>query len=233
MSASGQPALENAALDLDALRERSRRLLLSALDAVAAAGGGGGIRLVLDQRLSGPLGLVARPLDFRAHGVDKIYHLESGPPPQGAGPLVYFVRAEFESAQVIAAQLSCAEGSSARATLHFVPRRSLPCEKLLEEAGVYSRLAVRECHLHLLPLDKDLLSLERPCFRALYHDGDMSVLHSVASSILELEDLYGPVASLRGKGSCAQQVSRMLKQMRQPRQEVGRPAERGVRRSRY
>ena len=84
------PSLLNSPLDLIALRKAARDEVVAALDSVSSESKA----LVLDPALSGPLGLVARPLDFRAHGVDKIYHLESGPPPQGAGPLVYFVRAE-------------------------------------------------------------------------------------------------------------------------------------------
>jgi len=142
-SSSGRPKLEKAPVDLVALREQSHLSLLAALDAIVAEEGGA-IRLVLDQSLSGPLGLIAEVREFREHGVDKIYHLEAGPPPPGTGPLVYFVRASLESARAVAVQLASAAGTAAaddggvtppppRATLHFVPRRSLPCEKLLEE----------------------------------------------------------------------------------------------------
>jgi len=80
---------------------------------------------------------------------------------------------------------------------------------------VYASLAVRELPLHLVPLDTDVLSLEQPCFKELFVDGDPSVLHAVASSILKLEAMFGRIPSVRGKGRCAQQVQQMVTQMRQ------------------
>jgi hypothetical protein len=231
--ASGRPKLEGTSTNLRVLREQCRLSIMASLDAVVAAEGSG-IRLVLDAALTGPLGLIAEVSEFRAHGVEKTFHLESGPPPPGTGPLVYFIRAELRSGRAVAVQLASTSAdapcgarpgqpSAQRATLYFVPRRSLLCEKLLEEAGVYSRVSVRECPLHLFPLDDDILSLERPCFRALYLDGDHSVLHSVAASILQLEQLYGPIPAIRGKGACAQQVARIVQQMRQSEPARARP----------
>lgn len=231
--ASGRPKLEGMSADWGAVREQARHLIITSLDAVVAAEGSG-IRLVLDTALTGPMGLVAEVSEFCAHGVEKIFHLESGPPPPGTGHLVYFIRAELSSARAVAVQLAASSAdatcsvrlgqpSAQRATLYFVPRRSLLCEKLLEEAGVYGRVAVRECQLHLFPLDNDILSLERPCFRALYLDGDHSALYSVAASILQLEQLYDPIPAIRGKGACAQQVARLVKQMRQLDSARARP----------
>ena len=216
------PKLEGAPVRLLALREHARTALMAAIDAVVTEYGET-IRLVLDPALSGPLGLIAEPREFRQHGVDKIFHLEPVPPPAGNGRLVYIVRPELESARAIARQLKSSSGSAdgaqhvtapQHATLHFVPRRSLLCEKLLGELGVYDRLDIRELSLHLIPLENDVLSLERPCFCSLFLDGDYSVLHSVAASIVQLEQLYGPIRAVCGKGTCSRQVAWLVQQMR-------------------
>jgi len=81
------------------------------------------------------------------------------------------------------------------------------------QAGVYNHVTVREYPLHLIPLDGDVLSLETPCFRSLYLDGDHSELHTIAASILQLENLYGTIGTIRGKGACSQQVARLLHQV--------------------
>ena len=45
-------------------------------------------------------------------------------------------------------------------TICFVPRRTLICERLLEEEGVYGDVTIREYHLDIISLEDDLLSLE-------------------------------------------------------------------------
>ena len=42
----------------------------------------------------------------------------------------------------------------------MVPRRTIICEKVLEEEGVYGEIQVGEYNLDLIPFDSDLLSLE-------------------------------------------------------------------------
>ena len=41
----------------------------------------------------------------------------------------------------------------------WVPRRTLVCNKILEEAGVLGDVGVEELPLHFIPLDQDVLSL--------------------------------------------------------------------------
>ena len=49
----------------------------------------------------------------------------------------------------------------------FTPRRTIACERALQEAGVYGDAVVGEYPLGFIPLDADVLSLE--------HDGMMRV----------------------------------------------------------
>lgn len=41
----------------------------------------------------------------------------------------------------------------------WVPRRTLVCNKILEEAGVLGDVGVEELPLHFIPLEQDVLSL--------------------------------------------------------------------------
>jgi len=51
----------------------------------------------------------------------------------------------------------------------FVPRRTLVCEKILEDEGVLGDLTIGEFPLHFIPLEPDLLSLElEDAFEELY-----------------------------------------------------------------
>lgn len=60
-------------------------------------------------------------------------------------------------------------GNKINYSVFFVPRRTLICERVLEEEGVYGDITLGEYHLDFIPLDEDLLSLELDdSFRELY-----------------------------------------------------------------
>ena len=218
---SHMPKLDGAPINLAALREHSRQELMAALDSVSSPEGGPGKALVLDPALSGPLGLIAEVKEFKEHGVEKIYHLLAEPLASDSRALLFFVRPTIELAERVAAQVqqlerARAEGGGARRSYHifFVPRRSMVCERVLQEEGVYGLVTVREFGAQLIPLEDDVLSLEQPCFKELFLDDDRTVLYSVAAGVMKLQAMFGLIPIVRGKGERAQQVLSMLQQMR-------------------
>lgn len=221
---SGMPKLEQAPINLAALRESSRVELMAALDGVTApdSAEGGGKALVLDPALSGPLGLIAEVREFKEHGVEKIYHLLDEPLniTSNRAALVFFVRPTIKQVERVAAQVQQLErgraDGGARRSYHlfFVPRRSMVCERVLQEEGVYGLVTVREFGAQMIPLEDDVLSLEQPCFRELFLDDDRTVLYSVAAGVMKLQAMFGLIPLVRGKGERAQQVLHMVQQMR-------------------
>ena len=213
---SHMPKLDGAPINLAALREHSRQELMAALDSVSSPEGGPGKALVLDPALSGPLGLIAEVKEFKEHGVEKIYHLLAEPLVSDSRALLFFVRPTIELAERVAAQVqqlerARAEGGGARRSYHifFVPRRSMVCERVLQEEGVYGLVTVREFGAQLIPLEDDVLSLEQPCFKELFLDDDRTVLYSVAAGVMKLQAMFGLIPIVRGKGDRAQQVLSM------------------------
>ena len=163
------PKLDGAPINLAALREHSRQELMAALDSVSSPEGGPGKALVLDPALSGPLGLIAEVKEFKEHGVEKIYHLLDEPLAIASqtAALVFFVRPHIRQVERVAAQVQMLErgraDGGARRSYHlfFVPRRSMVCERVLQEEGVYGLVTVREFGAQLIPLEDDVLSLEQ------------------------------------------------------------------------
>ena len=47
-------------------------------------------------------------------------------------------------------------------SIYFVPRRTMLCERVLAEEGVFGDVKTGEYHLDLIPFDEDVLSLEMP-----------------------------------------------------------------------
>ena len=101
----------------------------------------------------------------------------------------------------------------------FVPRRQAACEYILEREGVHGFIRFLEWNLHLIPLDEHILSLERNrSLFTLHIDGDTSMLHSVAESILLLESLHGTIPIVHGKGHLASMVWSLYGRLKELRQ---------------
>lgn len=207
---SGQVNLDSAPLGLKALRDQSRLELQELFDAIP-----GRKLLVLDQSLTGPLGLVIEIALLRARAVERIFHLLPEPLEMEAERVVYMVRPQLALMHRIAAQVRqrTREGRATRYTVVFVPQRSMICEKVLEEAGVYGQVEVSEYGMDMIPLDTDLLSLETDCFADLHAHGDHVCLLQLARCLLRLQAAAGRFPLIRGKGEGAHAVVELMRSM--------------------
>jgi hypothetical protein len=84
-------------LDVSVLKEIAVKSLVDALNSV-----NGAKTLVLDNALSGPLGLVTEVSLLKHHGVDKMFWLESGPLKANTINVVYLCRPHIKHIKVIA-----------------------------------------------------------------------------------------------------------------------------------
>ena len=97
-------------------------------------------------------------------------------------------------------------------TVVFNPRRTCLCKEALENAGVYGSIEILDLHFDLIPLEKDLLSLEmEDCFRKMFIDGDLSTYSYVVESIERLELIYGRIPHVFSIGNGAKIVYDNLK----------------------
>jgi hypothetical protein len=95
-------------------------------------------------------------------------------------------------------------GAKARHHLFFVPQRTSACIRELEEQGVYGDITIGDYNLDLVPLERDVLSLESTnAFKDLYLDGDTTCVYQLAKSIMKLQAVYGEIPRLVGKGDHA------------------------------
>ncbi|KAJ3193080.1 hypothetical protein HK101_005437 [Irineochytrium annulatum] len=141
------------------------------------------------------------------HGVEKIYHLSEDRPDTDSKSLIYICRPKIGCAKLIASHMKqhqSKSGAKIEYSVFFVPRRTLVCERVLEEEGVYGDVTVGEFHLDIIPLEEDFLSLELGnAFRELFLDGDTSAVYNVAMAIMKLQAIFGIVPRIIGKGKCA------------------------------
>ncbi|CAG8761276.1 23385_t:CDS:10, partial [Gigaspora margarita] len=204
----------NSSLNVTTLRELARKDLKNVLDSVR-----GKKCLVLDPNISGPLSLIAEFSLLKDHGVEKVGYLQQGPVETELRSLIYICRPQLNYMRYIAEHIQHHQNEylenplaqKYEYTLFFVPRRTMICQKVLEEAGI----TIGEYHLDLIPFEDDLLSLELDnTFKELYLDGDYTSIYYVARALMKLQTSFGLFPRIIGKGDCAKHLADMLIRMR-------------------
>jgi hypothetical protein len=96
----------------------------------------------------------------------------------------------------------------------FVPRRTIICEKVLEEEGVYGDITFGEYPLQLIPFEEDVLSMEMEgALREIHVEGDRTILYYVARALVHLQGLWGTIPNVTAKGAAATAVVEMMRRM--------------------
>ena len=144
-------------------------------------------------------------LPFYRLDVDQIFRLEAIMN-QGGNNRFYITRPDLLAMTFIAQHIQNDPKRDSRLyKIIFVPRKLEICDYILENEGVYGYIEIFQWNLHLIPLDANLLSLERfESFKSLYIENDFTLLHSVAKSMILLEEIYGAIPVIHGKGDKAQ-----------------------------
>ncbi|KAL8830500.1 MAG: hypothetical protein Q9170_005703, partial [Blastenia crenularia] len=145
-------------IDTDSIKEQARKDLLDLLEGVR-----GKKNLVIEQTLSGPIGLFVKFSTLQEYGVDKVFFLENDNLDSSQKNVVFLAGGE-KARQVIAiaGQIKRLQQNSSiehEFSVIWVPRRTLVSEKILEDSGVLGDLAIEVLPLHFIPLDQDVLSL--------------------------------------------------------------------------
>ncbi|CAG0879490.1 unnamed protein product [Cyprideis torosa] len=205
-------------VNLSLVKELTRADLLSQLDRFP-----GTKAIVWDEKLTGPFGLVAEYSLLKERDAVKMVPLATGRlPPLQVDHVMFITRPRVPLMDIVAEnlfeedRLLTAGGPRKEFHLLMVPRRSLLCEKRLEEKGVLGNLAtVDQLCIDLFQVDTDLLSMEwEGDYRECHLDGDATCLFHVAKSLLTLETLFGQFRTIAGKGPTAERVHELFKRMK-------------------
>jgi hypothetical protein len=188
------------------VKAEARQSLINALDSIRGKKG-----LVVDMELSGPLSLLVEFPLLKEHGVDKIYHLQESLDTE-CGKLIYMIRPSIRNMKIIADHIKRKKGDI---SIFMVPRKTLLCERILEEEGVYGDAHISEFPMDFMPLDDDVYSLElNDAFTDLYVRNDTSCIHSVAQAIMKLQKSVGVIQKIVAKGDYSKVLADHLLRMR-------------------
>lgn len=207
------PTLTNAAINLTAIREHGREELKNILKSMHGAKA-----LVLDNTLSGPLGLIAEVDFLRKYDVEKIFLLTEDLSTD-IDNIIYLVRPNIALMKLIAGHIHKHKSDSSTSHksygIYFVPRKTMLCERVLAETGVLGDVQRGAYHLDLIPFEEDVLSLElNESFRDVFLDGDPTSLFYVAQSLMKMQSIFGIIPVVKGKGDHAHHVWNLMNRMR-------------------
>ncbi|KAI4229962.1 MAG: hypothetical protein L6R36_000471 [Xanthoria steineri] len=201
-------------IDTDDIKDRAKKDLLSLLEGVR-----GKKNLVIEQSLAGPIGLVAKFSTLQDYGVDKVFFLENDNLDTSQKNVVFLASGEKASQCIaIAGQIKKLQQVSSiehEVSVIWVPRRTLVCNKILEEAAVLGDISVEALPLHFIPLDQDVLTLayDDP-FADLYLRKDPTSIFLAAQALMPIQQKYGLFPRIIGKGDNARRLMELLLRMR-------------------
>ncbi|CDO99781.1 unnamed protein product [Coffea canephora] len=205
------PNLDNAPINLTSIRDQSQKELLTILKNIR-----GKKCLAIDPKLGGSLSLIlVRLSELWEHGAE-LRHLTAEPIQTDCTKVVYLVHSQLDLMKLISSQIrdDTSKGLQREYFVYFVPRRTVVCEKILEEEKVYDLLTIGEYPLYLMPIDEDVISFELDlAYKDHLVDGDTTSLWHIAKALHKLESTFGVIPNIRAKGKASARVADILNRM--------------------
>nr|XP_025688258.1 vacuolar protein-sorting-associated protein 33 homolog isoform X3 [Arachis hypogaea] len=192
------------------LREQSQKELINILKNIR-----GKKCLVIDPKLGDSLSLIIQTSLLKEHGVE-LRHLSADHIQTDCTKVVYLVRSQPNLMRHICSNIHHDESKGLQREYHvyFVPRRTVVCEKVLEEEKLHNMVTIGEYPLYIVPMDEDVLSFELDlAYKECQVDGDTSSLWHIAKAIHKLEFSFGVIPNLRAKGKASVRVADILNRM--------------------
>lgn len=170
---------------------------------------------MIDSKLSGTLSLVIQTALLKENGAE-LRLLSDEPVQTDCSKILYLVRSQVDLMRLISSNIlsDVSKGLQREYFIYFVPRRTVACEKVLEEKKVHDMIIIGEYPLYIVPLDEDVLSFELDYALKDYKvDGDSTSLWHIAKALHKLEFNFGVIPNIRAKGKGAARVADILNQM--------------------
>ncbi|KAJ1701858.1 hypothetical protein LUZ63_001637 [Rhynchospora breviuscula] len=204
------PNLDTAPLNLNAIRDKAQKDLLDVLLTIR-----GKKCLVIDPKLGGTLSLLIQFSRLKEGDVE-LRHLSADPVQTDSSNVIYLIRPQLTVMKTISSHIQngISKGIEKKYFIYFVPRRTVACEKILEEEKVHNMVTLGEYPLYMVPLDDDVISFELELsLKENLFDGDTSSIWHVAKAIHKLESSFGVIPNVRAKGKASTKVAELLNKL--------------------
>ncbi|KAJ0173088.1 hypothetical protein K1T71_011264 [Dendrolimus kikuchii] len=182
--------------------------------------------IIWDDWLAGPVGLVAQYSFLQGHDVKNMFPLRPGSlPSMDVIHIIFIARPKLSLMDLIAdyiISIRSKQSLSVEFHIFFVPRKSELCKIHLTNRGVMDNLKIQEFRCNIIPFDSDVMSLElQNDFRENYLEGDTTCIYNAAQALRTIQQLYGIIPRVFGKGQAAKQVWDLLCRLNKEEQSSG------------
>lgn len=204
------PNLDNAPVNLTSIREQSQKELINILKNVR-----GKKCLVIDPKLGDSLSLTIQTSILKEQGVE-LRHLSAEPIQSDCNKVIFLVRSQLNLMRFICSNIhdDISKGLQREYHVYFVPRRTVACEKVLEDEKLHHMITIGEYPLYMVAMDEDVLSFELDLsYKECQVDGDASSLWHIAKAIHKLEFSFGVIPHVRAKGKASVRIADILNRM--------------------
>lgn len=204
------PNLDNAPVNLTSIREQSQKELINILKNVR-----GKKCLVIDPKLGDSLSLTIQTSVLKEQGVE-LRHLSAEPIQSDCNKVIFLVRSQLNLMRFICSNVhdDISKGLQREYHVYFVPRRTVACEKVLEDEKLHHMITIGEYPLYMVAMDEDVLSFELDLsYKECQVDGDASSLWHIAKAIHKLEFSFGVIPHVRAKGKASVRIADILNRM--------------------
>ncbi|XP_022831603.1 vacuolar protein sorting-associated protein 33A [Spodoptera litura] len=213
--------LSGGRLNVALVQERMRTELLNLLEPFK-----GPKVTIWDEWLAGPVLLVAQYSLLKDHGVTEMFPLKPGNLPNiSVKHIVFITRPKLHLMDLVAnyiQSLRSKQTTPLEFHLFFVPRKSELCKKHLTNLGVLTNLTIHEFKCDIFPFESDVMSLElQNDFRENYLEGDPTCVYNAAQALRTIQQMYGIIPRVFGKGVAAKQVWDLLCRLNKEEQGLG------------
>ncbi|KAK2404069.1 Sec1/munc18 (SM) protein superfamily [Trifolium repens] len=204
------PNLDNAPINLTSIREQSQKELINILKNIR-----GKKCLIIDPKLGDSLSLIIQTSILKEQGVE-LRHLSAEPIQTDCNKVVYLVRSQPNLMRFICSNIheDVSKGLQREYHVYFVPRRTVVCEKVLEDEKLHHMITIGEYPLYMVAMDEDVLSFElNLSYKECQVDGDTSSIWHIAKAIHKLEFSFGVIPNVRAKGKASVRIADILNRM--------------------
>lgn len=170
---------------------------------------------MIDPKLGDSLSLTIQTSILKEQGVE-LRHLSAEPIQSDCNKVIFLVRSQLNLMRFICSNVhdDISKGLQREYHVYFVPRRTVACEKVLEDEKLHHMITIGEYPLYMVAMDEDVLSFELDLsYKECQVDGDASSLWHIAKAIHKLEFSFGVIPHVRAKGKASVRIADILNRM--------------------
>lgn len=212
---------------MESLRESYAKQFLAITDSLSSD-----IHLIVDANISSILSSILGDMTLlKDRGIRQLssFGTDFSTGERSFQDTLFLIRPTSTMTMEVSNYIRAANDTKGRFHLYFLPRWNRLCEEVLQLQGVRDSVSIGEFPVGFVPIADDILTLNmESCMRECYFDGNKSSLKDIAHSLVDLEQQFGEIPSIRLKGHLSKIVWKNMMQIKADVKGPMRPKSHGT-----